>query len=166
MIYKKDKIHFKVNYQIILLFISIILSSYGVLKSEVALYTIKNNPDFTIGETPTKICFYGLNSIISGKALSQYFSHDLFDYLKDNPSILNLSNDDKIIDVVFRDDICKVITKNEEQMRGFILPLEKSMTFPLYYQITTIKEDDIVSINTFLGKNNPKGVNHDSLSSN
>ena len=166
MIYKKEKINFKINYQLILLLISITLSSYGIVKSEVALYTIKQNPDFTVGETPEKICYYGINSIISGKALSLYFATDLFEYLKDNPSILNLSNEDKIIDVIFRDDVCKVVTKNDEQMRGFTMPLEKSMSFPLFYRITTIKEDDIVSISTALKSKSNRGGNNDSRSLN
>jgi hypothetical protein len=89
MFYKKEKISFKINFTYVLLTISIGLSSYGALKNEIALYTIKNNPDFSVGETPEKVCFYGLNSIISGKALSSYFSTELFDYLKDNPTILN-----------------------------------------------------------------------------
>jgi hypothetical protein len=33
-------------------------------------------------------------------------------------------------------------------MRGFLLPLEKSLSFPLYYRISTIKEDDVININT------------------
>ncbi len=160
MFYKKENRNFKFNYQLVLLIVSILLSSYGIFKSEVALYTIKQNPDFTIGETPTKVCYYGLNSIISGKALSHYFGSELFEYLKDNPSILNLDSDDKIIDVVYRDNICKVVTKNDEQLRGFTLPLEKSMSFPLFYRIATIKEDDTVSIST------NKGVINDSISAN
>lgn len=160
MIYRKSKIHFKINYQLILLLISISFSSYGVFKSEIALYTIKQNPDFSVGETPTKICYYGMNSIITGKALSQYFATELFEYLKDNPTILNLSSDDKIIDVIYRDELCKVITRNEEQMRGFTLPLEKSMAFPLFYRISTIKEYDTVTINT------DKGGGNDSISAN
>lgn len=163
MLYKKEKITFKLNYQPILLLVSIALSSYGIIKNEVALYTIKQNPDFTVGETPTKICYYGLNSIISGKAQSQYFATELFEYLKDNPSILNLSSDDKIIDVVYRDEKCRVVVKNEEHMRGFLLPLEKSMSYPLFYRISTIKEDDIVDIET--SKANMGGKN-DSVSSN
>jgi hypothetical protein len=163
MLYKKEKISFKFNYQLILLIVSIALSSYGIVKNEVALYTIKQNPDFTVGETPTKICYYGLNSIISGKAQSQYFATELFEYLKDNPSILNLSSDDKIIDVVYRDDKCRVVVKNEEQMRGFLLPLEKSMSYPLFYRISTIKEDDIVDIETSKSK---KGGEYDSVSTN
>lgn len=79
MIYKKTKHNFKINYQLLLLIVSIVLSSYGIFKREVALYTIKQNPDFSVGETPTKICYYGINSIISGKALSQYFSNELFE---------------------------------------------------------------------------------------
>ena len=67
MLYKKEKITFKFNYQLILLLVSIALSSYGIIKNDVALYTIKQNPDFTVGETPTKICYYGLNSIILAK---------------------------------------------------------------------------------------------------
>ena len=163
MLYKKEKINFKFNYQLILLIVSIALSSYGIMKNEVALYTIKQNPDFTVGETPTKICYYGINSIISGKAQSQYFANELFEYLKDNPTILNLSSDEKIIDVVYRDDKCRVVIKNEEQMRGFLLPLEKSMSYPLFYRITTIKEDDIVSVET--SKPN-KGGKYDSVSAN
>jgi hypothetical protein len=148
MFYKKEKISFKINFTYVLLTISIGLSSYGALKNEIALYTIKNNPDFSVGETPEKVCFYGLNSIISGKALSSYFSTELFDYLKDNPTILNLSSEDKIIDVIYRDNTCLIVIKNEELMRGFLLPLEKSLSFPLYYRISTIKEDDVININT------------------
>lgn len=148
MFYKKEKTGFKFNSTYILLAISIGLSAYGVLRSEIALYTIKNNPDYSVGETPEKVCYYGLNSIISGKALSSYFSTELFDYLKDNPTILNLSSEDKIIDVIFRDNTCLIVLKNEELMRGFILPLEKSLSFPLYYRISTIKEDDVINVNT------------------
>ena len=148
MLYKKDINHFKFNYQILLLIISIALSSYGIFKSERALYALKKNPDFSVGETPEKVCFFGMNSIISGKAQSQYFSLELFDYLKDNPTILKLSSDDQVINVIFRDDRCKVVIKNDEQMRGFIIPLEKSLEYPLYYRIATIKEDDIDFVNT------------------
>ena len=164
MIYKKDRLQFKINYQLILLIISVVLSSYGIFKQESALYSIKNNPDFSIGETPTKVCYFGINSIISGKALSHYFSKELFDYLKDNPNILNLDSDDKIINVIYRDEQCKVITKNNEKLRGFIVPLDKSMSFPLYYQITTIKEDDVSSIE--ISNSNKKGESNDYLSAN
>ena len=48
-------------------------------------------------------------------------------------------------------------------MRGFLLPLEKSMSYPLFYRISTIKEDDIVDIETSKAK---KGGKYDSVSTN
>ena len=53
--------------------------------------------------------------------------------------------------------------KNDEHMRGFLLPLEKSMSYPLFYRISTIKEDDIVDIETSKAK---KGGKYDSVSTN
>lgn len=152
MFYKKEKVKFNIKFEYVLLLISILLSTYGVLRSEVAIYTLKKNPDLTPGETPEKVCFYGLNSIISGSALSTYFSPELFEYLKDNPTILNLSSEDKIIDLFYRDDNCLLVVKNEEIMRGFVLPLEKSMSFSLFYRIKTIKEEDVSNILTTISK--------------
>jgi hypothetical protein len=148
MFYKKDATQFRINYHVVLLLISIVLSGYGVFKNERSMYSLRQNPDFSIGETPTKVCYFGIFGIVTGKAESQYFATDLFDYLKDNPNILKLSTDDQIINVIFRDDKCKVVVKNDEHLRGFTLPLEKSLAFPLYYRIATIQEDDNASINT------------------
>lgn len=154
MIYQREKKIFNIDYHLILIAISILLSSYGIIKNEVAIYTIKKNPDLSVGEIPQKICHFGLKSIIDGNALSSYFEPSLFEYLKDNPTILNLSSDDKIINLIYRDDSCLVVVGNEEVLRGFILPLQKSMKFPLYYQISTIKEDDVSSIKTQIKNSN------------
>ena len=163
MFYSKNKSIMKINYQLILLVISVGLSLFSISKNELAIYNLKQNPDFNIGETPEKVCYFGINSIISGNVQSHYYSTDVFEYLKDNPTILNLNSDDKIINIYFRDDVCKVIVKNESGMRGFNLPLEKSMSYPLFYRISTIKEEDI---NSFELINPNNGGKNATLSSN
>ena len=163
MFYTKNKNVIKINYQLILLIISVALSLYSLTKNELSIYNLRQNPDFNIGETPEKVCYYGINSIINGKVQSQYYANEVFEYLKDNPTILNLGSEDKIINIYFRDDNCKVIVKNESVMRGFNLPLEKSMSYPLFYRISTIKEDDI---STFDLNNIKNGGENASISSN
>jgi len=163
MFYSKNKNKFKINYQLILLLISVGLSSYAALKNEVIFYNLKQTPNLNIGESPEKVCYFGINSIISGKVQSIYYATEVFEYLKDNPTILNLGSDDLIINVYFRDDSCKVIVKNDSGLRGFNLPLEKSMTFPLFYRISTIKEDDV---NTFDLNKFKNGGTNDSVSTN
>lgn len=142
MNYEKAARVIKINYGLILQISTMALILMVILRNEKAMYSLKNNPDFNVGEAPKKVCYHSIQSIINGNPSSNYYTSEIFDYLKDNPKIFNFKSNDTVSDVVFRDDTCKVLVSSEDSVRGFLIPLEKSMSNPLYYAVKNISEVD------------------------
>lgn len=142
MIYEKVTKTIKINYGLIFQITTMALILIVIFRNEKTAYSLKNNPDFNVGEAPRKICYHSIQSIINGNPSSNYYTSEIFDYLKDNPKIFNFKSNDAVSDVVFRDDTCKVLVTSEDTVRGFLIPLEKSMSNPLYYAVRNINEVD------------------------
>jgi len=142
MNYEKAQKNIKINYGLILQISTMALMVITIIRSEKTMYSLKNNPDFNVGDAPKKICYHSIQSIINGNPSSNYYTSEIFDYLKDNPKIFNFKTNDTVSDVIFRDDTCKVLVSSEDAVRGFLIPLDKSMSNPLYYAVKNINEVD------------------------
>lgn len=82
MNYEKASKNIKVNYGLILQISTMALMVIAIIRSEKTMYSLKNNPDFNVGDAPKKICYHSIQSIINGNPSSNYYTSEIFDYLK------------------------------------------------------------------------------------
>ncbi|MBC7540153.1 MAG: hypothetical protein H7281_15115 [Bacteriovorax sp.] len=142
MKYIKDENKFRINWYIVTNCILVLMICYRTFKDESINYHLKNNPNFVAGETAEKICYHGVNGLLQGQVYSQYYNEEIWNYLKDNPASFNFETDDKIIDIKYRDGLCKVIVETNSGLRGLDVYLEQSMNNREFYSIKNIRELD------------------------
>ena len=85
------------------------------------------------------VCFFSIKTIADKKLSTSFITTQIRDYFKANKRVI--INASKIFDpIVLSENKCKVIIRENDKLRAFVLSLEKNSANPFYYKTIDINE--------------------------
>lgn len=135
----KDKLTY---FNSIALFIIMNVLVYNVFSEKFAFYQLKKDDSVRPGESITDFCSITFKNLIDDKVSMLSMDDVIYKTLKNESGFFDFSPDEAIVQVKTGEDQCRVITKSDVGLRGFLITLKSSINNPLFYKITNINEEE------------------------
>ena len=129
----------------ILIALTLFIVIYSIYSKKISNYQLSKDETLQPGESLLSFCKISFQNIIEEKISPLPLEAVVFKTLQNEPDFFSFVDGEEVVDVFPGKDQCRVITKSDEGLRGFLLTLDGGLNNPLFYKITNIDETENLS---------------------